>query len=79
MYLLGIYLPKAEKYEGIAIDCADPNINKRNIINTATIMGLGEILPKDLTNITKEELCDIINRYVKVLKDAVSLTVAPTK
>lgn len=76
-YLLGIYLPKAQKYESIAIDCADPYINKRNIMNTATIMGIGNILPKDLTHVSKSELCDIINNYVNVLREAKALTFAP--
>lgn len=78
-YLLETYLPKAEKYESVAIDCQNPHIRKRNIINTAQIMGLGGILPQDLSELSKEDVCRIIMNYVNLLRESKDLTLAPLR
>ena len=75
-YLLDLYLPKAQKYESIFFDCRDPHINKRNILNTAMIMGLGGIIPKDVTKLSKDDVCKIINNYINVLKETKELKLA---
>jgi len=78
-YLLERYQAEAEKYEFIAFDCRNPNISKRFIVNAAANMGLGEIIPKDISNLSKEELCEIVNRYINVLRSSKALTRGPSK
>lgn len=71
-YLIDTYKPRAEKYEKIYFDCRDDSVNKRFIIQTAIIMGLGGILPENVNELNKKELCDMINKYLNVLEDTKS-------
>jgi hypothetical protein len=68
-YLLDFLLPKAQKYESILIDCNDPAISVRHILNAATIMELGGIFPKDVSNLSKERACEILTRYIQLLRE----------
>lgn len=68
-YLLDFLLPKAQKYESILIDCSDPAISVRHILNAATIMELGGIFPKDVSNLSKERACEILTRYIQLLRE----------
>lgn len=72
-YLLDFLLARAQKYESVFIDCADPAINVRHILNAATIMELGGIFPKDVSNLTKETACRIISNYIQLLRDTTRL------
>lgn len=75
-YLLDVLLPRAEKYEGVLMDCSDPAIKVRHIINAANTMGLGAIFPKDISRLTKERACEIITNYIALLQQAKGLTIA---
>lgn len=69
---------QAEKYEYIFFDCSDPAIEKRHILNTLAIMELGGVLKDvDIANVTKEELCGIVNNYISLLQETKALTIAP--
>lgn len=70
-YLLDFLLPRAQKYENVLADCDDPAIGVRQILNAATIMELDGIFPKDVTNLTKTEACQIIANYIKLLRQRV--------
>jgi len=67
-FLLEDAKQKAEAYGRIEFDCSNPHIDKINIINSATIMGLGGVLPKDLSNLSKEDICNIISDYIRILR-----------
>lgn len=75
-YLLDFLLPRAERYESVLVDCADPAIGVRHILNAATIMELGAIFPKDVSKLTKEAACEILSNYIKLLRDNAGLNFA---
>jgi hypothetical protein len=75
-YLLDFLLPKAQKYYSVLIDCSDPAISVRHILNAATIMELGGIFPEDVSRLTKEEACSIFARYIQLLRERSRLTLA---
>jgi hypothetical protein len=67
----------AERFEFVLVDCRNPAISKRHIINTLTIMGLGGVFKNiDLATATKAEICAIAERYIQVLMEDRALTLA---
>lgn len=69
-YILDIITRETEKYGFIELDCSDPLIQKRHILNAMTIMGLGEVFKNiDYLNITKEELCQQVTAYITMLRE----------
>lgn len=75
-YLVDFLLPRAQRYDHVLIDCADPAIGVRQILNAATIMELGGIFPKDVSKLSKSQACEIITNYIKLLREGVDLNLA---
>lgn len=75
-YLLDFLLPRAQKYESVLVQCDDPAVGVRQILNAATIMELEGVFPKDVTQLSKKEACRIIANYIKLLREGVDLNVA---
>lgn len=76
-YILDIITRETEKYGFIELDCRDPSIQKRHILNAMTIMGLGEVFKNiDYLNITKEELCEKVVAYITILREQSALKFA---
>ncbi len=73
-YLLERYKNEAEKYEYVSFDCRNAAVTKRFIVNAAANMGLGGVIPKDISSLTKEQLCDIMNKYINILRSTKALT-----
>lgn len=69
------YEPKEEKklkeYEYIINECQNVNsISKRDLMFIVSVLGIRELLPKNINDISKEEICRIINRYIRLLEQA---------
>lgn len=66
-YLLDFLYPQATKYDNIYFDCSNPHVEVRHIINALHIMDIADILPKNANNLSKAEICAIINEYLDIL------------
>lgn len=67
----------AEKFEFIFVDCRNPAISKRHILQTLAVMELSGIFKNvDTEKATKAEICAIVESYIQVLMEDRALTLA---
>ncbi len=67
-YLLKYLKDQIKKYGSFELDCQNPNIKKRHILNTVDIMGIQNILPPNYGDLSKGEICQVVSNYVQMLR-----------
>jgi len=50
--------------------CQDPNVSKGYLTFLANRMGIRNLLPPNLNNVSKEQICRILQRYVGILEES---------
>jgi hypothetical protein len=55
-------------YEDITRACQDPATSKNLLVFLASTLGVREILPRDLTTTSRQQLCQILQRYLELLE-----------
>ncbi len=76
-YLLEHIGRQASQFENLFFACADPDITIQSILNTLRVMELEGITKDlDLETITKDNLCTVINNYLRLLLEAKARSVA---
>lgn len=49
--------------------CSDPNVTKGYLVFLAKRMGIRNMLPRNVSQISKEQICRILQRYVGILEE----------
>jgi len=49
--------------------CRDPNVSKGYLVFLAERMGIRNMLPRDLSQVSKEQICKVLQRYVAILEE----------
>jgi hypothetical protein len=76
-FLLERLTADAERFGFIIVDCRNPSISKRHIIQTIREMELGGIFRNvDVEKATKAEICAIVESYIQVFMENRALTLA---